>query len=329
MAFERCLILPPPRLRTSAYDIRLPQSTANGDGDEHPTAKSVANRRMTVNRIARMTADWVHDRFEDDRYDHRRPAHEDRYETAGRPRETGGTKLRVDNIHYELTEEDIRGLFERKGPLVSVKLLYDRADRSQGTAFVTYEDPRDARDAVADYDGQNANGQPIRITTMPTAPAAPTAPSKANLSMFERIERPTRSMFERMDSSALDSSREGGAGRRRRERSDSPLRSRPIPEHIDRYVPGRDSRSPMPRRGAPREPGRRPGARREDSGRGGRPARTDDDGRPLRGGRPRKTAEELDAEMEDYWGSKQDDRPNGAPANGGSANADDDEDMVL
>jgi THO complex subunit 4 len=76
---------------------------------------------------------------------------------------------------------------------------------------------------------------------------------------------------------------------------------------IDRYVPGGGSRSrsPMPpRRGAG---GRRPGARREggrdqDSTRGG--------GRGGRGGaraertntpRPKKTQEELDAEMEDYF----------------------------
>ncbi|KAI6856166.1 hypothetical protein KC318_g22259, partial [Hortaea werneckii] len=62
-----------------------------------------------------------------------------------------GTKLRVENVHYELTEDDLRGLFERKGPLLSVKLVYDRMDRSTGMAYVTYADYRDARDAVEDY----------------------------------------------------------------------------------------------------------------------------------------------------------------------------------
>lgn len=72
--------------------------------------------------------------------------------------------------------------------------------------------------------------------------------------------------------------------------------SGPAPEGVDRYVPsrgGRQSRSPLPRR---RE-GRRPGARRE---RGDRNAGPRDGGRP--GARPKKTQEELDAEMEDYWG---------------------------
>lgn len=214
-------------------------------------------------------------------------------------------------------------------------------DRSQGTAFVTYEDPRDARAAVADYDGQNANGQAIKITVLPTAPAAATK----GVSLFDRIERPPRSLFDRIDSSAREDSREGN-GRRRRERSDSPRRSKPAPENIDRYVPrSRDSRSPIRRRGTPREPGRRPGVRREESGRGGRRdesgrggrrARTGDDGRPLVGGRPKKTAEELDAEMADYWGGKAEEAPrnNGGAQNGASTSApaateEMDTDMVL
>lgn len=75
----------------------------------------------------------------------------------------------------------------------------------------------------------------------------------------------------------------------------SPVRhtdvSGPIPAGIDRYIPGKGSRSrsPMPRR---RE-GRPPGARRE------RNTRAREGGGGTR--RPKKTQEELDAEMEDYW----------------------------
>lgn len=82
---------------------------------------------------------------------------------------------------------------------------------------------------------------------------------------------------------------------------------------IDRYIPGQGgsrSRSPAPRHRG----GRRPGARREgDGGRrggggggggngGGR--RDQESGQGGRGGNPRgkKTQEELDAEMEDYFG---------------------------
>lgn len=43
--------------------------------------------------------------------------------------------------------------------------------------------------------------------------------------------------------------------------------------------------------------GRRPGERREEK------RRTDSQGRPVVQGRPRKTQEELDQEMDDYWGN--------------------------
>ncbi|KXT07777.1 hypothetical protein AC579_4301 [Pseudocercospora musae] len=250
-------------------------------------------------------SDWVHDRFEDDRYDRRsRAPTDDRY--GGRGSAPPGSKLRVDNIHYELTEDDLRELFERVGPTVSVRLLYDRQDRSQGTAYVIYEDERDARDALHKFDGQNANGQPIRISLMPSGPSRDAPPR----GIADRIERQPRSIFDRITSSREDS-RDGG--RRSRQRSDSPRKSdRLAAPDVDRYVPGRGSRSPIRRRGTPRGGGRRPGERREErSGRGlreprERKPRVDDEGRPLVGGRPRKTAEELDAEMNDYFGKADD-----------------------
>ena len=110
-----------------------------------------------------------------------------------------------------------------------------------------------------------------------------------------------------------------------RTRSMSPIRhsdvSGPIPANVDRYVPGQHtrSRSPMPRR---RE-GRPPGGRRERGERGdrrGRGGRGEGRGggrggdRVARDGRPKKTQEELDAEMEDYWGAKESGTDSAAPA---------------
>lgn len=188
-------------------------------------------------------------------------------------------------------------LFSRIGPVLSARLLYDRSDRSQGTAFVTYEDPRDARVAVGEFDGANANGQPIRLTQLSGGPAR----RAEGGSLFDRIEKPSRSMFDRIDSSDdVGPPRRRGGGRRD-DRSSSPRKNLRAPEGVDRYAPGgRDSRSPMPGRRAPRERGgRRPGAKREESGRGGGRGKRDEN-KP--GPRPKKTAEELDAEMEDYFG---------------------------
>ncbi|EME44842.1 hypothetical protein DOTSEDRAFT_70785 [Dothistroma septosporum NZE10] len=292
---------PPPPVRTAPRREEYPRDGVRKTRRDEP---------------ANLDEDWTHDRYEDDRHDRRdrrAPApYDDRPSRhGGLP---GGTKIRVDNLHYELTEEDLRDLFERIGPTTSVRLLYDRADRSLGTAYVIYEDPRDARQAVDDFNGQMANGQPIRLQLMPSGPG-PRPP----VPLIDRMEKPPRSLFDRIEggrNGGREDSREGG--RRRRYRSDSPQKDRLAPPDVDRYIPGRGSRSPIGRRGTPREGGRRPGERRErGGGRGGRGGRVGDEGHPVVGGRPKKTAEELDAEMADYWsGSK-----NEATAGNGAAAA--------
>ncbi|KAK8230781.1 RNA binding protein [Phyllosticta capitalensis] len=238
--------------------------------------------------------DWVHDRFEDDDSRHasrNRGFRSDRLSSRRSPEyeRESGYKIRVENLHYELTEDDICELFERIGPVDNARLMYDRHDRSEGVAIVTYRSLADARVACREYDGANAHGQPIRLTLVPPGPAPRRNP-------FDSAQRPSRSLFDRIESRDRSLSPEAG-GRR----SDV---TKPPPAGIDRYVPGQDSgrrRSPAPRRrgGGGRDSGRRPGERRTG---GPRRPRADDDGRPMIQGRPRKTQDELDAEMEDYWG---------------------------
>lgn len=107
-----------------------------------------------------------------------------------------------------------------------------------------------------------------------------------------------------------------------RSRSLSPgreLHGDAVRKDIDRYQPGGKgsrSRSPIPNR---RREGRRPGAGRERVGRGN--GAEGGGQRAGRDGRPKKTQEELDAEMEDYFtgagGAQPEDRP--AAANGSAA----------
>ncbi len=40
-------------------------------------------------------------------------------------------------------------------------MKYDRAGRSEGTAFVTYESHRDAKEAILEYNNANAAGRLI------------------------------------------------------------------------------------------------------------------------------------------------------------------------
>ncbi|KAF3762432.1 RNA-binding domain-containing protein [Cryphonectria parasitica EP155] len=219
-----------------------------------------------------LDSEWVHDRFEDNGI--RRGPWLGRRHTDGEHSEEIGTKIRVDNVHYDLSEEDLSSLFHRIGPVLKLDIRYDRAGRSTGTVFVTYEVYEDAREAVRQFDGANAKGQPIRLSILPPRRRDDSS-AMAGRPLSERITL--------------------GSGRNR---SRSPVRDmedEAARRNIDRYVPGgRRSRSPV--RGRRRgEGGRRPGARRG----GGNPREGTE--RQGRDARPKKTQEELDAEMEDYF----------------------------
>ncbi|KAK7417202.1 hypothetical protein QQZ08_011726 [Neonectria magnoliae] len=231
-----------------------------------------------------LDSEWVHDRYEENN-SRRGPAPRRRRDSPDH--DSKGAKVRVENIHYDLTEDDLDELFKRIGPVVRLQLRYDRAGRSEGTAYVTYELKEDAEEAVKQFDGANANGQPIRLSLLPSGPAR---------NPFDTAVMPGRPLAERI-STPRDRARSLSPHRHIND-EDASLKG------IDRYVPGHGSRSrsPMPRR--PRG-GRRPGARRDnrDSGDNRDRARDQESGRGGRGNpRSKKTQEELDAEMEDYFG---------------------------
>ena len=52
-------------------------------------------------------------------------------------------------------------------------MLYDKAGRSDGVAFVTYTSLEDANEAIRKYNGANAAGQPITVTLDVEAPRRP------------------------------------------------------------------------------------------------------------------------------------------------------------
>ncbi|KAI2619949.1 RNA-binding domain-containing protein [Hypoxylon sp. NC1633] len=225
-------------------------------------------RKSTRDDSRNMDTEWVHDKF-DDSNPRNRPRHPRRRPSPGRFQDSRGTKIKVENLHYDLTEDDLDGLFSKIGRLVKLELLYDRAGRSEGTAFVTYESRDDAMEAIKEYDDANAKGQPIHLTLVSSS-----APRR---NPFDTAHMPGRPLAERIT----------------RPRSLSPRRNSERDRGVDRYVPGvlSRSRSPLPRRRG----GRRPGARREGTDTpNGRE-------RPGRDGRPKKTQEELDAEMTDYF----------------------------
>ncbi|KAI1416797.1 RNA-binding domain-containing protein [Hypoxylon sp. FL1857] len=253
-------------------------------------------RKSTRDDSRNLDSEWVHDKF-DEPNSRNRPRNSRRRPSPDRFQDSRGTKVKVENLHYELTEEDLDGLFTKIGRVLKLELLYDRAGRSEGTAFVTYESREDASEAIREYDGANAKGQPIRLSIVSSAPRR---------NPFDTAHMPGQSLAERIT----------------RPRSLSPRRNSDR-NRVDSYVPGRGgrSRSPLPRQRG----GRRPGARRERGA--GTPTERERVGRD---GRPKKTQEELDAEMADYFNAGGSNGAAPGPEAGAStaAQAIDDMDMI-
>jgi cold-inducible RNA-binding protein len=75
------------------------------------------------------------------------------------------TKLYVGNLAPETTEEDLRWLFSKKGQVVAVTLIKDKATgKSRGFAYVEMISTGDAGKAVSEYNGYELNHSKIKVS---------------------------------------------------------------------------------------------------------------------------------------------------------------------
>ncbi|KAI8999478.1 hypothetical protein BC832DRAFT_564398 [Gaertneriomyces semiglobifer] len=100
---------------------------------------------------------WTNDLFEGD--------------TAPNPRSSGprgaseSHRIRIENLHWNVTEADINGLMGSLGhPVKKVKLFYDNAGRSEGKAEVIFETEEGAIDAISTYNGRELDGMAMQMT---------------------------------------------------------------------------------------------------------------------------------------------------------------------
>ncbi|CAK7265614.1 Phosphatidylinositol-3-phosphatase SAC1 [Sporothrix epigloea] len=72
-------------------------------------------------------------------------------------------RLYVGNIHFSITESDVRNVFEPFGELEFVQLQKDDTGRSRGYGFVQFRDSSQAREALEKMNGFDLAGRPIRV----------------------------------------------------------------------------------------------------------------------------------------------------------------------
>lgn len=72
-------------------------------------------------------------------------------------------RLYVGNIHFSITEDDLKDVFEPFGELEFVQLQKEEQGRSKGYGFVQFIDPTQAKEALEKMNGFELAGRPIRV----------------------------------------------------------------------------------------------------------------------------------------------------------------------
>ncbi|XP_033748981.1 serine/arginine-rich splicing factor 2-like isoform X2 [Pecten maximus] len=176
----------------------------------------------------------------------------------GPPDIEGMASLKVDNLTYRTTPEDLRRAFEKYGDVGDVYIPRDRFTReSRGFAFVRYYDKRDAEDALDSMDGAIMDGRELRVQM-----ARYGRPNESHRSRAPPRRSYGRSRSRSRSRSRGRRSRSRSRRRRSRSRSRSHSRSRSYSRSHSRSKSASRSRSRS--RDVSKSPSRSPGHRNHD-----------------------------------------------------------------
>ncbi|KAF9580934.1 hypothetical protein BGW38_002223 [Lunasporangiospora selenospora] len=240
-----------------------------GGGRDTPTR---SNRSSPYSRTPEDR--WAHDKFDDNsskasggRGDQQRG----NSGPAGAQDSEANTKITVENLHYAVTLEDIKELFDtHAGPVKFAEVKYDLSGRSTGVATIRFKSAGDAAVAIKKLNGVSLDGQPMKVTYAPL----PTNIARKQERKAGPTKDSSRSIFSRLGASEADIASRLGK-----------------PNQLPKEAPaGRPQNQPNNQGGNTRKPQSQGGNTRKPQTQG-----TSGRQRPHH-----KTVEELDAEMDSY-----------------------------
>jgi RNA-binding protein 39 len=73
-------------------------------------------------------------------------------------------RLYVGSLHFNITEDMLRGIFEPFGKIESIQLIMDpETGRSRGYGFISFYDAEDAKKALEQLNGFELAGRPLKV----------------------------------------------------------------------------------------------------------------------------------------------------------------------
>ncbi|GFU33582.1 hypothetical protein NPIL_226081 [Nephila pilipes] len=145
--------------------------------------------------------------------------------SRGAPNIDGMTSLKVDNLTYRTTPEDLKRVFEKYGDVGDVYIpRHPYTRESRGFAFVRFFENRDAEDAMDSLDGYILDGRELRVQM--ARYGRPGDPRRGSRSRRRRSRSRSRSRSRRRSYSRSRRSRSRSRSRRHRSRSRSRSDSR-------------------------------------------------------------------------------------------------------
>jgi len=70
----------------------------------------------------------------------------------------------VGNLNFDLTEDELKELFEVYGHVTSVKIISDKyTGRSKGFGFVEMESDSEANEAIENLNGKDVSGRAMKV----------------------------------------------------------------------------------------------------------------------------------------------------------------------
>eukprot|EP00833_Pecoramyces_ruminatium_P012400 jgi/Orpsp1_1/1186432/evm.model.d7180000050550.1 len=143
---------------SSILDMSLDERIQKSKRDNRNSYKR-SNRKSNHYSSKGINDQWKHDKYDDSNSRNRRQI----FSRVGNRNGGGNSNVLVSNLHWEVSEDDLKNLFEEVGEVSKVRIKYDKAGRSDGEAIISFNSKSDAQRAIDSLDGVELQGMEMKV----------------------------------------------------------------------------------------------------------------------------------------------------------------------